>query len=76
MKENGRIKRPLSPAHSLPRLLLLALCFLAGVILGQVLAGRVPAETGTELNRYLEDYVRVSGQTGRSAAAALSAVVI
>ena len=64
MKENGRIKRPLSPAHSLPRLLLLALCFLAGVILGQVLAGRVPAETGTELNRYLEDYVRVSGQTG------------
>ncbi|MCI6055107.1 hypothetical protein [Dysosmobacter sp.] len=46
------------------------------MILGQVLAGRVPAETGAELNRYLEDYVRVGGQTGRSAAAALSAVVI
>ena len=76
MKGNGRNKHPLSPAHSLPRLLLLALCFLAGVILGQVLAGRVPAETGAELNRYLEDYVRVGGQTGRSAAAALSAVVI
>lgn len=76
MKGNGRNKHPLSPAHSLPRLLLLALCFLAGVILGQVLAGRVSAETGAELNRYLEDYVRVGGQTGRSAAAALSAVVI
>ena len=76
MKGDGRNKHPLSPAHSLPRLLLLALCFLAGVILGQVLAGRVPAETGAELNRYLEDYVRVGGQTGRSAAAALSAVVI
>ena len=73
---NERIKRPLSPAHSLPCLLLLALFFLAGIILGQVLAGRVPAETGEELNRYLEDYVRLGGQSGWSAAAALSAVVI
>ena len=73
---NERIKRPLSPVHSLPRLLLLGLCFLAGIIFGQVLAGRVPAETGAELNRYLEDYVRLGGQSGWSAAAALSAVVI
>ena len=76
MNGNRRIKHPLSPASSLPRLLLLALFFLAGVILGQVLAGRVPAETGAELNRYLEDYVQLNGQTGRSATAALSAVVI
>lgn len=75
MKGNRRIQRSLSPAHSLPRLLLLALFFLAGVILGQVLAGRVPEETGAELNRYLEDYVRLNGQVG-SATAALSAVVI
>lgn len=73
---NERIKRPLSPVHSLPRLLLLGLCFLAGIIFGQVLAGRVPAETGAELNRYLEDYVRLGGQSEWSAAAALSAVVI
>ena len=76
MKGNGHIKHPLPPVPSLPRLLLLALFFLAGVILGQVLAGRVPAETGAELNRYLEDYVRLNGQTERSATAALSAVVI
>ena len=76
MNGNRRSKHPLFPAPSLPRLLLLALFFLAGVILGQVLAGRVPAETGTELNRYLEDYVQLNGQTGRSATAALSAVVI
>ena len=73
---NERIKRPLSPVHSLPRLLLLGLCFLAGIIFGQVLAGRVPAETGAELNRYLEADVRLGGQSGGSAAAALSAVVI
>lgn len=38
------------------RLLLLALFFLAGVILGQVLAGRVPQATGQELERYLTGY--------------------
>ena len=76
MKGNRRIQRSLSPAHSLPRLLLLALFFLAGVILGQVLAGRVPEETGAELNRYLEDYVRLNGQAERSAAAALSAAAL
>lgn len=38
------------------RLALLALFFLAGVILGQVLAGRVPQATGQELERYLTGY--------------------
>ena len=41
----------------LPRLLFLAAFFLAGVVLGQVLAGRVPDETGQELSRYLKVYL-------------------
>ena len=59
---------------SLPRLVLLALFFLGGVILGQVLAGRVPDATGDELTRYLTDYVRLGGEL--SAETALSALVI
>lgn len=39
------------------RLLFLAAFFLAGVVLGQVLAGRVPDETGQELSRYLKGYL-------------------
>jgi stage II sporulation protein M len=39
------------------RLSVLALLFLAGVILGQVLSGRVPASTAQELERYLSGYV-------------------
>lgn len=60
----------------LPRLVLLALCFLGGVLLGQVLSGRVPDATGEELGRYLKDYLRLDGGTERTAAAALSAAVI
>lgn len=60
----------------LPRLVLLALCFLGGVLLGQVLSGRVPDATGEELGRYLTDYLRLDGGTERTAAAALSAAVI
>ena len=48
---------------SLSRLLFLALFFLAGVLLGQVLAGKVPDSTGDELTRYLTDYVYLYGQT-------------
>lgn len=40
-------KRPTVQLPTLPRLLLLALFFLAGVLLGQVLSGRVPDTTGT-----------------------------
>lgn len=60
----------------LPRLALLALLFLGGVLLGQVLSGRVPDATGEELGRYLKDYLRLDGGTERTAAAALSAAVI
>lgn len=61
---------------SLPRLLFLALFFFAGVILGQVLAGRVPDETGSELTRYLENYVQLGGEGALSAKTAVSALVI
>lgn len=60
----------------LPRLVLLALFFLGGVLLGQVVSGRVPDATGDELGRYLTDYLRLDGGTERTAAAALSAAVI
>ncbi len=45
----------------LPCLLLLALFFLAGAVLGQVLARRIPEETGAELGRYLSDYLELEG---------------
>lgn len=60
----------------LPRLVLLALFFLAGVLLGQVLAGRVPDTTGDELSRYLQDYVHLGGGGEETAVQALSAAVI
>ena len=58
----------------LPRLLLLALFFFGGAVLGQVLAGRVPDNTGGELRRYLEEYVRLEGDP--PALAVLSATVV
>lgn len=60
----------------LPRLLFLALFFFTGVILGQVLAGRVPDATGGELSRYLTDYIQISGEPDLTARTALSAAVI
>ena len=47
----------------LPRLVLLALFFLGGVLMGQVLSGRVPDVTGDELGRYLTDYLRLDSGT-------------
>lgn len=58
----------------LPRMILLALFFLGGIFLGQVLAGRVPDATGRELTEYLEGYVALEG--GVSPQAAVSALVL
>ena len=55
-------------------LLLLALFFLAGVILGQVLSGRVPDGAGSELGRYLSGYVRL--EEGQAGSPALTAAVL
>ena len=46
-------------AFPMYRLLLLALFFLGGVILGQVLALRVPAATGAELETYLSEFLKL-----------------
>lgn len=59
-----------------PRLLLLALFFLGGILLGQVLAGQVNADTGTELRRYLTDYLRVGGAAGEGGGTVLSALTV
>lgn len=61
-------------ASSLLCMLLLALFFLGGAILGQVLADRVPGETGPELRQYLEDYVRLGGEVSPGAAVSAAAV--
>lgn len=55
-------------------LLLLALFFLAGIILGQVLSARVPDDAGGELGRYLSDYVRL--EEGKAGSPVLTAAVL
>ena len=64
-------RAPLSP---LPRLVLLALFFFAGVLLGQVLASRVSAETGEELRQYLQGYMRLEGGSSTRTAVATAVV--
>lgn len=56
-------------------LLLLALCFLIGVVLGHVLSRDAAAGADSELYRYLEDFFQVSEQTS-SAATLLSALLL
>lgn len=58
----GKIYRGVDWERAPLCLLFLALFFLAGVLLGQVFAGRVPEEAGEELNRYLSGYVRLEGE--------------
>ena len=63
-----------SGTGSLPRLVLLALCFAGGVFLGQVLAGRLPEAVGTQLDEYLDSYVRLD--RAASGEAVLPALVL
>lgn len=51
---------------SLLRLLLLALFFFGGVLLGQVVLKQVPDETGAELERYLTAYMDLDSAKLRS----------
>ena len=69
-------KQPPVRLATLPRLLLLALFFTAGVLLGQVLAGRMPDATGDELRRYLEDYLRLGGGAAPTPRTVVSTLVI
>lgn len=58
------------------RLLLLALFFLGGLILGQVMAGKVGAQTSKELTDYLNGYFSLENRSGTSARTVASALVI
>ena len=63
------------PPSFLPRLLFLAACFFGGVCLGQVLAGRVPVETGRELSGSLTASLP-RGDGGATPASLWAAVVL
>ena len=58
-RDHGKGGQPLL----LPRLFLLAVCFLVGVLLGQFFAERVSETTGTELDAYLESYFQVGQES-------------
>ena len=75
---NWKRQNPSAPGSSsaLPRLLLLALFFLCGVILGQALMFRVPDDTGAELKQYLTDYVQLGAAGRRPLGALLSTAVL
>ena len=62
MSRKGKRSIRAGTAAQLPALLVLAVFFLLGVILGQVFAGRVPAAAGEELERYLSDFLRLDAQ--------------
>lgn len=68
MKWNGR--EMTERRRQLSRLLLLALFFFAGVLLGQVFSSRVPDATGGELTRYLTDFLKVEEPPPRAALSA------
>ena len=70
LKQRGNGGQP-SP---LPRMLLLALFFLCGVFLGQVLAGRVPSVAEDELTAYLRQYVTLD--SGVSSKTILSTILL
>ena len=63
-------------ARSLSGLVLLAVFFAGGILLGQALAGRVPDGTGAELRRYLTDFLQLEDGAAEHARAAVSAVMI
>ena len=67
-------KRNAREGAPLPRLVLLALFFLAGVFFGQVSARQVSPETGRELAEYLQVYLSLEEEL--SPRAALSALVL
>lgn len=76
MNWNGRKRPSGGGASTLPRLVFLALCFAAGIVLGQVLSERFPPSTGEELSRYLQDYVTLGTGTVSGSRTLLSALVI
>lgn len=76
MNWNGRKQPSEGRTPALPRLVFLAVCFAAGIVLGQVLAEQFSASSGAELERYLTDYVTLSGETVPGKRTVLTALVI
>ena len=76
MNWNGRKQPSEDKTPALPRLVFLAVCFAAGIVLGQVLAEQFSASSGAELERYLTDYVTLSGETVPGKRTVLTALVI
>ena len=76
MNWNGRKQPSEGRTPALPRLVFLAVCFAAGIVLGQVLAEQFSASSGAELERYLTDYVTLSGETVPGMRPVLTALVI
>ena len=71
---DGKKHRRTGPGAPLPKMIALALFFLGGVFLGQLLAGRVPDATGRELTEYLRSYVTLEAAV--TPQAAVSALVL
>ena len=75
MVRRKRVPKKLNSGFLL-RLVILALFFSAGVVLGQVCSGRISASSAGELNRYLSGYFSLEGSQAPSARALVSALVI
>lgn len=68
--------RSLGGFSPFPRLVFLALFFLSGVILGQVLSRKVSPSAGTELQAYLRDYIQLESSSQTRPATVGSALVL
>lgn len=76
MKCNHGYKISSGQPSPLPCLLILALFFLAGIVLGQVVAGQISASVSSELSQYLSSYYQLErGETGLSSSL-LSALLL
>lgn len=73
---NWKRKYGSQPTSPLPALVVLSLFFLGGVLLGQVLSGRVPDSTGQELKRYVSDFVQLDGNQDLTSGTILSTLVL
>lgn len=73
-KSSGTVFRERSSC--LPRLIGLALFFLGGIFLGQVLSSRISPAVGDELERYLSDYLHLAQEGSGGGAAFLSVLLV
>ena len=72
---NGKTQ-VLGQNQTLLRLLILAAFFFIGVCLGQAAATRVPSAAGSELHKYLADFLRLESDAGLGSETVLSTVLL